>query len=714
MGLFSSEEVVTVSATSFNLVSKIPNTVGASTITAIMTNNSISDTILNDAATGLSSEVDKAYKYGLNSYALGLPSGTISSTLLAPETVVKACIESEINKTISIIFSFYGELTPKLAILNYLRNIRGYKWSDEQITIHPWLTDNPGRLLYLDTAVYSPNTKTIALTYKSPVTSVIHKTIWYDYLYETVTPDPSLFIGQTYCTAAYSILNTKTNTLTGEYYWYYLISTNIYQELSPEKTGFGQTAYLPVVPIRRANTDLTDDNHNTTDLYTTSKKLLDIFSIDIDTIADKINENPNIADIDNAYIIFGIDIQTTNEVNIRYLCEYFDYLSDVSVYKKTDYDTAIVTNKRPFANVTDIKTSVESLEEYGLNIQLRYYYITSELISGSIGSTGTAISKTVITPSFTLQDISLSTNDVSYIQFQLQISEQVYKEVKVFGLTHINTIYEGYAVTTSLADSQDDDNNNFIIPLYYGIAKQLPLMVRNKLYYDCFRIIITSYDVQTVAWYQSGIFKVILVAVAIVISVYTGGAGSWLAGLAAAADIGMIALISYILPAILTYLAVTYGTKLLAKATGAEWAMVIGAIVTVITVCYQPSSMNIAGFELPTAQTLLQVGSSLIKAGEQLVASAITEIEKEIAELTASEKEEWTVLEEAEKALDSGIDLNPMRMLSYQQSFVNITTESPDYFYNRTIHTGNIGALSLDVIKYYVDVALTLPDPKYS
>jgi hypothetical protein len=36
--------------------------------------------------------------------------------------------------------------------------------------------------------------------------------------------------------------------------------------------------------------------------------------------------------------------------------------------------------------------------------------------------------------------------------------------------------------------------------------------------------------------------------------------------------------------------------------------------------------------------------------------------------------------------------------------------ETPDEFYNRTIHAGNIGILSVDAVSNYVEMQLRLPD----
>lgn len=172
----------------------------------------------------------------------------------------------------------------------------------------------------------------------------------------------------------------------------------------------------------------------------------------------------------------------------------------------------------------------------------------------------------------------------------------------------------------------------------------MPLMKRNALYYDSFRMVINSYDVQKVKWYQSGIFKVVFFAVALVISIYTGGAASWLAGLTAAADIGVVAVISYVLPAILIGVAVNYGMKFVVKAVGAEFAMILGAVVAVAALTAgSGSSFNMLGSSMPSASTLLQCSSALMNASNEIIYEEIMDVMQEIEQFQAgAEKDERT------------------------------------------------------------------------
>ncbi len=69
-------------------------------------------------------------------------------------------------------------------------------------------------------------------------------------------------------------------------------------------------------------------------------------------------------------------------------------------------------------------------------------------------------------------------------------------------------------------------------------------------------------------------------------------------------------------------------------------------------------------------------------------------------------KEFSLFVEEQNKLLDDAKAL--LQGNNHLDPFV-IFGESPQDFYNRTVHSGNIGVLGISAISSYVDIALTLP-----
>lgn len=202
---------------------------------------------------------------------------------------------------------------------------------------------------------------------------------------------------------------------------------------------FSNQAFMPIIPIRKDNSDLTSESYKDTELYKASKKMLGIVNLDIDALATTLNSNPGIGSIDHAYVMFGVNIHTKEQASLRYLCDFFDYMADQSVYKKEHYVSPglkywkknSMFTRQLIGNGTPIDVA---LSEYGFNISLDYLYVESKLITGSIGPIGFAA----------------STRKGDDIIFRLQIAALTYKEIYVCGIVHKNTIYQGHAVTTTV------------------------------------------------------------------------------------------------------------------------------------------------------------------------------------------------------------------------------------------------------------------------
>jgi len=710
MGLFSGKTKTYVSSTSLNLMEEPANAVAEATLYAILSGASIPEVVNDNISSGLASKIRKAYKYGLNTYTLRLPTGRIGGVTQVASSIIKNIIEAELidDYGIAIIYSFIGTLAPELAASEYLSTHRVLNRTTNVVQSHSFsLSHQNTQPLTFSEARHVAATNSIELTYShSYQDSSAEPTYNYDgdlvpgyiteIFIETIPVPTGLIIGETYCMAAYYKLDSSGAVLPTEYFWFYRLATGVYPQLTLNTTEFGSTAYLPIVPLRRDNTDLTVNKN--TELYITSKKLLKMLSVDIDNIATKINENPDVGEIDHAYIMFGIDIQTKHEPSIRYLCEYFDYMYANSIYFEADHQNVPQAEYQVFSH--KFNRSLIQLQEYGLDIGINYNYITSTVITGSIGSVGTATSQTII-------------STTPYIIFRLQLTPRTYKQVTVYGLAHTNNIYNGYTVITNLTTSLESDNHNLIIPVHYGIANNLPSIVKNRLYYDSFRIILNSYKVQKLKWYQSSFFKFLFIIVAIVVVIITRQV--WLANLLVAAKAGMVALLMYILPELLVGIAVSMAIKYAVKKLGAKLSIYLAAIIAVVAVISYNSQAFIDMMQgtLPSAQTLLSLSSSILQASNDLIQGQVGDIYAEIGDFQADAEKKWDILEAAQKLLDTGNNLNPMQMISPFKSYIRLPTESPDAFYDRTIHTGNIGVLTLDTIESYTGLMLKLPEAKY-
>jgi hypothetical protein len=237
------------------------------------------------------------------------------------------------------------------------------------------------------------------------------------------------------------------------------------------------------------------------------------------------------------------------------------------------------------------------------------------------------------------------------------------------------------------------------VPLDRSITETYSTVVREQLYSRSLHFVFNSVQIQKIKWYQQSFFKAIIIIAAVVISVITMSPGtesaiySLIYGTAIEAGAAAITLLTALVPGLL----VSFGLELLVKAIGGDAAFLLALVAAAAATGLMINAGSIKG--VPFAQELLQLSSGLAKGAGQSLQTAYKELTnqfqtfKEFAE-TANEE-----IERAQKLLENDNSLSP---------FV-IFGESPQDYYNRTVHSGNIGVSSLSAVSSYVDIALTLP-----
>lgn len=127
----------------------------------------------------------------------------------------------------------------------------------------------------------------------------------------------------------------------------------------------------------------------------------------------------------------------------------------------------------------------------------------------------------------------------------------------------------------------DGVNDVLIIPVDRTIAKEMELLKRERVYARSLHVVFNSMVIQKLKWYQTGIFQVIMYIVAIVIALWDGGLT-----LTSVAAMSAATLITIIVQQILLTVVVGYvvqlGLELLAKALGAEFALILAIIAAFI------------------------------------------------------------------------------------------------------------------------------------
>lgn len=428
-----------------------------------------------------------------------------------------------------------------------------------------------------------------------------------------------------------------------------------------------------------------------TDAYRTSRKLVKYLGIDYDIMAESIDENPDIADVEQAMLVMGVPAVSTDPIECRYLFDYFDTLHatmDGTTLSALSSVQTLLESGRPKANTIVIKDAQFKMALHNEGIYKR-------MVAGSIGSVGTHTSVyESINVDVDYYDIESGTTSVistptKVHKYRRQVAEGLYEEIHVSNLKMTYFVFEEYTTT---ADEEDDI---LLIPIDRTITQNYSIGDREILYARSLHMVFNSRVVTKVKWYQTGVFRTLMIIIAVVITIYTGGSDGGQTLAAAMGLTGTAALVAIvIIDVILTGFILQKAFKLFVRVFGADVATLI-AVLAIVYGGYKLYSMGgVTG--APWAQSMLELSSGLQQA---ILQDKFSDLLEQADQLKLFTEEQNKLLETAQDLLEQSHLLSPFTIFG----------EKPEDFYNRTVHYGNIGTLGITAISSYVDVALTLP-----
>lgn len=754
---------------------------------ALFSGASITDVIIdmNIERTALTYKMNRMREYAKSTYTLGLPDSFFSASQILENSLVASAITEDTGAVngVEVDFNYVNPLCFHHIVIPHLLSVRDWDPSSNRICsypegmltpVHPTLTtaiiisigslalDDTGtkiRITYVNNSLVLKDSDSIG-TYYDPL-SLSDEEKYFTEEYDIPT---GLRFDKDYCIAGYRVLDALGAPGDQLHWWFYDVASELYPSLNKEATIDGSNNLLPVIPIRYDNQSLTNTEAQSTDLYQTSKTLLNKVNVDIDQLGSLIDDNPDVAEIDHAYAMFGINLQTEHNTSIRYLTEFFDYLADRSSISILDSIGHILGTSNvegdpsagSFIDVTDkpyipqnrydmgffsdripsLTTSTHSwqdsngetidlsivndattvdFKEHGLDISLTYSYIRSDILVGSIGSVGTAtMDKEKVDRQSTILSLgendreAVSSWDESLLTLKLQISSNTYKRVQIKGLIHRNKIYREMDVRTTLSDIIDDpENNNLIIPLHYGVASSsIPLRLRSSLYEDSFVMVLNSIVRTKLAWYETNFFRVFTMIITYAIAAWSGQ--YWLAELSAQLAAGYMAALAFVAQSIAVSIVVTYAFKMLAGVIGPELTALLAVVVMAVSISKFQGATILSSI---TKETLMKVSVCIAKGAEAEVNSQLEEFGQEYDKFLIDSEAKMEKLEEAQKLLESP-DMLPFDLVHasaprYRETTPNL---SPSDYY-KTKLCPNIHVLSLQGPTVFYDLSLQLPKP---
>ncbi|AUR87172.1 TMhelix containing protein [Vibrio phage 1.097.O._10N.286.49.B3] len=615
--------------------------------------------LLAHAYNGLSNRIHSVYNYARDEYTLGLPEGYGVYLNDTPVEDIRDAVVSDVGFDVLLREAFLS--LPNSDIISRWYAAENWGWNSlTGAFTNPPLssTDGDNDVTIIASEFDPEGDLRVTFAIGGNTNRVIR------------VSDHGFNLDELYYHVSYVPLN---DTGVAEAYWFYRKGAGQHPDLDlPVEVVYG-SPFMPVIPLRENNLSLgpecedgeyvRDGNGDKikpdTELYRTSVKLCKKARTDFDEITREISGNPDIDQIDHAYLIFGIDVRSDSPAGKHYLFQFFE-----SVALETSGANEIVIKDSNFHCKVTFDDVVRTLH------------------------IGNLTKKTELTYAGNTLTLKRQINDTEYVQ------------LVVTNLVHTNYVQDRHAVVTSLATSADEENFNFIIPLRFELIKQdRGMFEREDLIRESFKLVFNTYEKKKLKWYQRGIFKALITIVAIVVTVYTAGAGAAALATATAAEAVLLAAQAIIYSSL-----ISLGFKMLARILPPEVFAILAVIAIVVA-----GSQAFGGtdFTSLTSQDLLQLSSNLVEITNYSIEAEMDTLLGEMTDFQdyASELEDELLLLEESLANEPLYDVGAL--LLHQPMF--ISGEEPENFYTRTIHAGNIGTQSLNVIESYVDSKLELP-----
>lgn len=634
MGLFSTKKKVYVSSTVYKIVDdgteqkSFMRELVATTALSNTANTSFAEALVATLQNGPRSRQKSFFRWAKNNFDFGLPRAAIDYTAVINDAAMEAQIHTAV---------FAGN-----ADINVVLNEAFLDNADESYYAEEWLYANRPELALLDWAAdVDPDTNDIWIQYP-PGT---------EYLGNPITNDsfnvPGFNSSNNVIVAYYQYETISTGVISPAQAYVYLIGSgnatldNYRVELTD---GASAREFYPFIPLRVDNKSVFDAAAITKPKEEIIRKAWDkALGSDIQDAIDEINSNPDVNEIDYAYMVQGVCLNTDSPFEQQYLFEFFRGLVGSQGYGGSEYSSYTAANDalgyhaRTLANtfeelntaaandpsnpgfltgvspasqsraprITNIHLTLPTAELGVLDMRISWSDISEETKPGVMYH-GARVGDIQIGRSTTFgQRVELpfmfgdfySMSNVSGIVIRKQISLNEYVEVTCRGLLHKNLIYKGKSVDITAEEAlSDPDDSGFVIPLHEPTLRRLGGVRATEIAKESYVIIFNSYKVVKKKWYQSGIFKFILAVVIVVIAVVltvvfapagsaaaSGGYGLLGANAAIGASLGFTGLMAIAIGAAVNAIAAAIVIQLVGKVSTAVLGEQIGRIITMVS-----------------------------------------------------------------------------------------------------------------------------------
>ena len=436
------------------------------------------------------------------------------------------------------------------------------------------------------------------------------------------------------------------------------------------------------------------------------KAWCDQLGVSYDQLYDGVQEDPNVDDTEQSLLLMAISPGHEHQSCREYLFKHFSALH-ANALPQVQLDPSLEGKLNAF---TSSPSQMQHIQDNRFAMSFQFSGISRRRIPGKIGKKGRYESHYGILSQdsqnyLTQTPIGTGVDNVMLQQpgwiYQHQVTDSVYEEIIVYGL-RVN--YEVHNKKGFAANKQDKE---LLIPLDAAIVQTMTVPAREQLLCRSLTIMVNTVIITKSPWYASSTFRIILIAIAVVITILSGGS-AW-QSVVAAWGVGIGAFAVVLITTIVKTIVISYGLKLFAQAVGPKAALIV-ALVAVIygntTAATQASAT--------WAENLVQLGSALVKeAGalsQQQIAAGLKDIVEDAEAFSAWAQDQMDGLTDNMLALGLKPEIVGLSAFDVVKMGPQLVLgENPSDYYARTVHAGNIGTLAFDMTESYVAIQTSLP-----
>lgn len=748
MGLFSSKKkyVVNVTVQAIFEDNQIPESAKAGIIKGIVSEGDLTEYMLEEVAASVGIKANVGYAWAKkNNYAPGIPSSHIVSNVSARNAVMGTIAGIE-GAPVTRIYYRFGPMNSLHYGWTWLVNTYGYNTQTNEIAA---LSTQTGATCYLKDmrATYTRESYNFILdTYDNGMLEQLGPSPRsgytpsnpFTYLSATgigeYAPQPAYEVSDTavedYVTITYEFKDAAGNIIQrgltvpisgisdqGDYhqvrykrangrdaFFTYLNGSNIYPSIDAifalDKSSLG--TFYPWMYFRFQ--DKRVDKYDTPEVYASCKGWSKYIGVNYDSMNETIHEDPDVEDVAQVILQLGVNPGDQDPAVIEYLFKHFTVMHQNALDQEQIADNL----EEKFQAFSSSPSQIQYIQDNLFAQTLQFSGIHRKRIPGSIGKVGTYTSTYGAVSQDAVNFVSINPQGVQPIAtqaltqpgyvYRYQVMDSMYEELVVYGLRI------DYKVHYKKGFGAGAGSKELLVPVDRGVMKSITVSKRERIVCKAMHMLVNTVQVIKTEWYQSGAFKWIMIIVAVVITIFSMGT-AWQTIVAAAA-LGVTTLVITLVSMLINALIINYAIKLFVKKFGPQ----IGIIAAVAAMAYGAYS----GFGQPANSTWSE---SLLAIGNGLAKQSMTSIQKQLKDAVGDleEFDRWATGEfKSLKEQRDQLGLNPEFMGLDAMDLVALVPdtvfgEAPQDYYSRTVHSGNIGATSYDLIEYYHYFALQLP-----